>query len=176
MSAALSKIFSLRLFLPAISLMVVSILGGCGPEMSNSPPVTTDRDSKTVAPREEEKMGSPTAAEIFRGRKAGADGSYSNPFHPESRLEALREEIDGGADPATTEILYASLSDPEPGVRAAAAEWLRILVEQDPEAREKIETLRSREPSREVWFRTEAILTPHEEPAEEEAVFTEEIE
>lgn len=176
MSVALSKMFSPRLFLLAISLTVVSILGGCGPEMSNSPAVTADRNGKTVAPREEEKMGSPTAAEIFRGRKAGANGSYSNPFHPESRLEALREQIDGGADPATAEILYASLSDPEPEVREAAAEWLRILVEQDPEAREKIESLQSREPSREVWFRTETILTSHEGPAEEEAVFTEEIE
>lgn len=173
MSVALSKMFSPRLFLLAISLTVVSILGGCGPEMSNSPAVTADRDGKMVAPREEEKMGSFTAAEIFRGRKADANGSYSNPFHPESRLEALREQIDGGADPATAEILYASLSDPEPEVRQAAAEWLRILVEQDPEAREKVETLQSGESSREVWYLTEDLLAPRETP-EENAFFPEE--
>lgn len=173
MRVALSKMLSPRLFLLAISLTVVSILGGCGPEMSNSPAVTADRNGKTVAPREEEKMGSPSAAEIFRGRKAGANGSYSNPFHPESRLEGLREQIDGGADPATAEILYASLSDPEPEVREAAAEWLRILVEQDPEAREKIESLQSREPSREVWYLTEDLLSPREAP-EENAFFPEE--
>jgi len=166
MSVALSEMFSPRLFLLAISLTVVSILGGCGPEMSNSPAVTADRDGKTVGSREEEKRGSPTAAEIFRGRKAGANGSYSNPFHPESRLEALREQIDGGADPATAEMLYASLSDPEPEVRQAAAEWLSILVEQDPEAREKIETLQSRESSREVWYLTEDLLAPREAPEE----------
>lgn len=152
------------------SLTLASLLGGCGPEMSNPSAMTTDRSAKAVGPREEERRGSPSASEIFRGRKAGANGSAGIPTSPESRLEALREQIDGGAEPATAEILYASLSDPEPKVRDAAAEWLRSLVEQDPEAREKVELLQSREPSREVWHRTAELLTPREEAAESEAL------
>jgi hypothetical protein len=135
--------------------------------------MTADRNAKTVV-GSPEAMEPPTASEIFRGRRAGTTGSDSNASHPEARLEGLRDQIDGGADPATVEILYASLSDPEPKVREAAAEWLRLLVEQDTEAREKVEALQSREPSREVWHRTAALLVPREEPVEEE-VFEKEV-
>lgn len=162
------KKFSPRFFLLATSLTVASIWGGCGPEMSNSPAMPADRNSKAVGSLE--ALAPPTASEIFRGRRAGAIGSDSNASHPEARLEMLRDQIDGGADPATVEILYASLSDPEPKVREAAAEWLRSLVEQDPEAREKVELLQSREPRREVWHRTVELLTPREKAAENEAL------
>lgn len=152
------------------SLTFASLLGGCGPEMSNPSAMTADRSAKAVGPREEESRGSPTASEIFRGRKAGANGSAGIPTGPESRLEALREQIDGGADPATVEILYASLSDPEPKVREAVAEWLRLFVEQDTEARAKVEALQRREPSREVWHQTAELLAPREEQVEDPAL------
>lgn len=169
MRVALSNRFSPR-FLLITYFTIGSLLGGCGPEMSNSSTMTADRNSETVVSREEERRRPPTASEIFRGRKVGTNESAADSSGPESRLEALREQIDGGAEPATAEILYASLSDPEPKVRDAAAEWLRSLVEQDPEAREKVKLLQSREPSREVWHRTAELLTPREEAAESEAL------
>lgn len=172
MRAARLKSFSLQLFV--ISLAVASLMGGCGPEMSNSPAMTDNQNQKKVGFQEVNEP--PTASEIFRGRRADTSGPDAAPSIPGSRLDTLREQIDGGANPESVEILYAALSDPEPEVREAVSEWLRLFVEQDSEARERVKLLRSREPSREVWFRTEAILTPHEEPAEEEAVFTEEIE
>lgn len=156
-----------RQLLPFIGfLAVVSVLGGCGENLSAPNRITADRPSGEAVGRESTNV--PAASEVFRGTTSNAAQSKQMVSYKEARLEELREQIEGGANPATAEILYAALSDREPEVRDDAAKWLHLLVEQDEEAREKVEQLQSKEYSRDVWQRADDLLAPSEEPMENE--------
>lgn len=175
MKKALKKIFSNLLprtipcmqRLPSFFIFsaVALILAGCGSGTQFSPATSTDRISREVGSNE--KPGAPTVGEIFRGARADENGSSAKASSAEARLEAFRDQIGEGTDPkATAQILYEALNDPEPKIQEEAAKWLRLLAEQDEEAREKIKKLQGKEHRQEVWHKAADALAPREIPEE----------
>jgi hypothetical protein len=58
------------------------------------------------------------------------------------------------------------LSSPYPKTQEEAAKWLRLLVEQDEDARRKVKELQGKEPRLSDWQRAADLLAPREEPGE----------
>lgn len=144
---------------------VALILAGCGSGTQVSPATSADRSSREVRPNE--KPSAPTVGEIFRGARSDANGSSAKAPSAEARLEAFRDQIGEETDPkATAQILYEALSDPEPKIQEEAAKWLRLLAEQDEEARGKIKDLQGKEHRQDVWHRAADALAPREIPEE----------
>lgn len=173
--AALSKIFFrcfpvasfFRVsFLPFVGFVaMVFALWGCGPEVSTPSAKAVERPSTEARPHE--KLDGSAAAAFFRGKTpADVAAGPKAPPTPASRLKELGEQLQGGANPATVEILYEALNDPDPVVRHEVENWLRLLVEQDEEARKKLETLQGREYNRDTWQRAGDLLAPREVPVE----------
>lgn len=153
---------------PFLGFLAFTAVLGCGPaENGATPTPSADRSSGEARSPRTERGPSPAPSDTGGGWRADGVAPVPHVSDTEARLESLREEIEGGANPDTAEILYSALSDPDPKVRGEVSEWLRLIVEQDEASREKIERLQTREPNRDVWRRTADLLTPRGEPVEE---------